>query len=59
MNYEKFIDDKCHNGECVKFFCVSYQDWIEKEKDVKKDFPNARCVSMPGLGYAGEYWYKI
>lgn len=59
MNYERFTDNKCHNGECVRFYCSSYKDWKEKEVEIKKEFPNARSVMMPGLGYAGEYWYKI
>lgn len=59
INYARFVDEKCHNGECVKFNCYSYSDWKEKEKEIKKEFPDARCVSLPGLGYAGEYWYKI
>ena len=59
MKYEKFIDEKCHNGECVRFFAGNYTEWKSKETEIKKEFPGARCVSMPGLGYAGEYWYKI
>lgn len=59
MKFEKFVDEKCHNGECIKFFADSYTDWQNKEAEVKKEFPKASCVSMPGLGYAGEYWYKI
>ena len=59
MSYKKFTDTKCNNGECVKIFCSSFADWKAKEKEVKEEFPNARCISMPGLGYCGEYQYKI
>lgn len=59
LTYTKFVDNECHNGTCVKFFASSYQDWKDKEKEVLKEFPEARCVCLPGLGYAGEYWYSI
>ena len=59
MNYKKFTDTIFNNGEYVKFFCSSFADWKQKEKEIIKEFPNASCISMPGLGYAGEYWYKI
>ena len=54
VEYEKFIDEKCHNGDCIKIFCSSFADWKAKEKEIKEEFPEASCVSMPGLGYAGE-----
>ena len=52
IKYEKFTDEKCHNGDCLKVFCSSFTDW--KEKEIKEEFPEASCVSMPGLGYTGE-----
>ena len=58
MKYEKFTD-KHFKGELVKFFCRSFEDWKKQEKDILKEYPNAKNVCMPGLGYAGEYWYKI
>ena len=55
IKYEKFTDEKCHNGDCIKVICSSFADWKAKEKEIREEFPEASCVSMPGLGYAGEY----
>ena len=55
---DKFVN-KYTNKEAVSFVAYSYADWKAKEKEVKEKYPNARSTSMPGLGYAGEYWYDI
>ena len=48
LQYERFTDTKFNNGECVKFFCSSFADWKAKEKEIREEFPEASCVSMPG-----------
>ena len=57
--YTKFKDNVANNGTCIKFFASTYQDWKSKEKEILQEFPEAISVSMPGIGYAGEYWYSI
>ena len=58
MNFStKEIFNKYMNQTCLSFSAYNYQDWKEKEKQILEEYPNSRCVSLPGLGYAGEFWY--
>ena len=58
LDFNIFLN-KNTGKKAISFFANNYQDWKEKEKKIVEHYPDARCTMLPGLGYAGEYWYDI